>query len=305
MSLGDPVCKREDMERLTGEHIRFCRRMGWKQVFNSVSGHMAEILKRLEFPVVKYGEEAILELSEYSLSGSTRGTLRRNVRRVDKSGATLREYHPKKGRDYDLERKIANLSEEWASDKEFTLGYSVGNLYFDAPYDRRYFVTTDVNGDLLTVLTFLPYDGNSGYCIDVMHRKLDAVTGAMDHAIIAAAMKMKDEGVSEVSLGIAPLAGIDIGKPGVTRLEKLLNAVFHNMHAGYDFKNLYRFKKKFGPSTWKPRYLAYHSDISLVDLAMSITNTKRGSPDLVLYARYKFFAIAFTLFPWLFKAEDE
>lgn len=158
-------------------------------------------------------------------------------------------------------------------------------------------------GNLLTVLSFLPYEGSKGFCVDVMHRKTDAMTGVMEHAIIAAVMKLKEEGVTKLSLGIAPLAGIDTTKPGTHRAEKLMNAIFHNMNSGYNFKNLHRFKKKFDPTIWKPRYLVYHRDISLVNLAVSITNTKRGSADIILYAKYKFFLIAVTL--GLYKIENK
>lgn len=305
MSLGDPVCKLEDMEQFTVEYIKFCREKGYKPIFNSVSSHMADILKKHEFSVIKYGEEAILELSEYSLAGNRRAALRRNVSKVDKSGITLQEYRPNNGRDYVLESKIADLSEKWFAEKKFKLNYTVGSLNFDEPYERRFFITLDANGDLMTILSFLPYEAGKGFCIDVMHRKLDAMTGVMEHAIIAAAMQLKEDGASRISLNIAPLAGIDVSKPGVSSAERLLNAIFNNMNSGYNFKNLYRFKKKFDPTRWEPRYLVYHNGISLVDLAVSISNTKRGFADLVLYAKYKFFFIAVTLFPWLFKGEEK
>lgn len=295
MSIGDPVCKPDDMERLTDEYINFCVKMGWKPIFNSVSGYMAETLKKHDYSVLKYGEEAILELSEYTLAGGTRATLRRNVSKVEKSGVTLREYRPQNERDYALEKEITDLSEKWYADKKYKMNYSIGSLDFDEPYDRRFFVTIDANGCLLTFLSFLPYEVGKSFCVDIMHRKMDAMTGVMEHAIIAAAMKLKEEGICKLSLGIAPLAGIDASKPDASRAEKLMNAIFHNMNSGYNFKNLYRFKKKFDPTVCEPRYLVYHDDISLVNLAVSITNTKRGSPDLVLYTRYKFFLVAVSL----------
>jgi phosphatidylglycerol lysyltransferase len=204
-----------------------------------------------------------------------------------------------------LEKEIAELSEAWFADKKFKLGFSVGDLRFDKSYDRRYFVTKDINDGLLTILSFLPYGGGSGYCIDVMYRKADAPTGVMEHAIIAAATQMKNDGVREVSLGLAPLAGIDIDNQNVSRAEKMMNAVFCNTDFGYDFKNLHRFKKKFDPTVWEPRYLAYHRGISLVDLAIAVTNTKRGTVDLALYAKYKRFIIAFNLFPGRYKVRTE
>lgn len=303
MSLGDPVCKSEDMEQFTCEYLDFCKKMKYKPIFNSVSYQMTEILKKYNYTVIKYGEEAILELTDYTLAGKYRAALRRNVSKVGKSGVTLLEYQPNNGRDYVLEEKIADLAEKWLTKKKYQLDYTVGNLNFEKFYDRRFFVTMDENGNLLTALSFLPYEGGKNYCIDVMYRKLDAMTGIMEHAIISAAMKMKEEGTEKVSLGIAPLAGIDVNKQDVSKTEKLLNAVFNYMDSGYNYKNLYRFKKKFDPTIWEPRYLVYHHDISLVSLAVSIGNTKGGSSDFILYMKYKFFLIGFTL--GLYKVENE
>jgi phosphatidylglycerol lysyltransferase len=302
LSLGDPVCKSEFTQRLIAEYLKFCDGMGYKPIFNSVSTGVAEILRKYGCSVVKYGEEAVLNLLEYTLAGGKKAMLRHNVNKLNKGGVTLWEYRLSNGRDYALENQIAVLAEAWFADKEFKMEFSVGGLHFNEPYNRRYFVTKDEDGGLLTVLSFLPYSGGSGYCIDVMYRKLDAPTGVMEHALISAAMEMKNGGVCEVSLGLAPLAGIDIDKPDVSRAEKLMNAVFYNTNISYDFKNLHRFKKKFDPTVWKPRYLAYHRGISLVDLAIAITNTKRGTVDLVLYAKYKLFIIAFTLFPGRYKS---
>ncbi|MDR3296405.1 MAG: phosphatidylglycerol lysyltransferase domain-containing protein [Clostridiales Family XIII bacterium] len=297
MSLGDPVCKPEDTELLMAEYIEFCGKMGYKPIFNSVSGGAAEILVRHGYKAVKYGEEAVLKLLEYTLDGGQKAALRHNVNKVSKSGVMLSEYRPSDGRDYALEKETAALAEAWFAGKKFKLGFSVGDLRFDQPYDRRYFVTKDVNGDLLTVLSFLPYRGGEGYCIDVMYRKTDAPTGVMEHAIVTAAAQMKNDGVREVSLGLAPLAGLDVNNRNVSRAEKMMNAVFCNTDFGYDFKNLHRFKKKFAPTVWEPRYLAYHRGISLVDLAIAVTTAKRGSVDLALYAKYKLFIISFNLFP--------
>lgn len=107
---------------------------------------------------------------------------------------------------------------------------------------------------------------------------------------------MKAEGAEEVSLNIAPLAGIDVTKPDTNRAEKLMHEIFCHMDFGYDFKNLYRFKSKFDPSVWKPRYLVYDRRIPLAGLATSIANTK-GAADISLYRQYKRFFLSLFLFP--------
>ncbi|MCD8145972.1 MAG: DUF2156 domain-containing protein [Clostridiales bacterium] len=296
MSQGDPACKPEDAESLVDEYLLFCRNKGYKPIFNSVSKEMADVLKCRDFRVLRYGEEAILDLASYSLAGGKKGALRRNVAKLNRAGVVLLEYRSDSARDPTLEKEISELEEQWFADKKLNLTYSVGDLQFDRPYGRRYFITRDRDGTLLTVLSFLPYRQKKGYCVDVMYRKLDGPTGAMEHAIISAAMKMKEDGVEEVSLNIAPLAGIDITKPDTVKAEKLMYEIFNQMDFGYDFKNLYRFKSKFAPSNWKPRYLVYDRRISLVRLATSITDAK-GAADPALYMQYKKFFISLLLSP--------
>jgi len=296
MSQGDPVCKSEDVGKLIDEYLTFCKNRGYKPIFNSVGSEAADVLRSGDVRVLRYGKEAIIDLNSYTLAGRKKGALRRNAAKLDRAGVTLTEYCPQVSRDYSLEEEIFTLEVQWLADKKLKLRYSVGGLQFEEPYGRRYFITKDTDGELLTALSFLPYRERKGYCVDVMYRKPDGPTGAMEHAIISAAMKMKEDGVEEVSLNIAPLAGIDITKPGTVRAEKLMYEIFSNMDFGYDFKNLYRFKSKFDPTAWKQRYLVYDSSISLVRLATSITDTK-GADAPALYMRYKRFFISLLLFP--------
>ncbi len=296
MSQGDPVCEAGDIERLIGEYLSFCKSMKYKPIFNSVSGEVADSLKSRGFRVLRYGEEAVLDLENYTLAGRKKGALRRNVAKLNRAGIVSMEYCPENSCDPSLEQEIADLEKQWFADKKLKLTYSVGDLQFDKPYGRRYFITRDADGNLLTVLSFLPYRQKKGYCVDVMYRKLDGPTGAMEHAIISAAVKMKEDGVKEVSLNIAPLAGIDVTKPETVRAEKLMYEIFANMDFAYDFKNLYRFKSKFDPSVWRKRYLVYDRRIHLVRLATSITNAKDAN-DPALYKKYSKFFISLLLSP--------
>lgn len=300
MSQGDPACRPEDTGILLDEYLAFCRENGYRPVFNSVSADVADQLRTKGYRVLKYGEEAILDMGSYSLSGGKKGALRRNTAKLNRAGVTLEEYSPEDTRNFSLEHEIAGLEEQWYEGKRLRLTYSVGDLHFEEPYGRRYFITRDSEGQLQTVLSFLPYHRGRGYCVDVMYRRPDGLTGAMEHAIISAAMKMKEDGVEEVSLNIAPLAGIDVTKPDTNRVERLMYAIYQNMDFGYDFKNLYRFKSKFGPTTWKMRYLVYDPKMPLLNLALSITNTK-GVRNIRFYLRYAGFFVSLLLYPERFR----
>ncbi len=297
LSLGDPVCRPEDLNRLITAYVDFCNKNEYRCIFNSVSANVSDVLKAKGFLVAKYGEEGILDLSVYDLSGGKKGALRRNVAKLDKWGCTCEEYDPQKGRNEDLENEICDVRQTWLDDKKLSLTYSVGDLQFDDPRGRRYFVTRDKDGNIQAVVSFLPYRSEKGWCVDVMYRKPDGLTGSMEHAIISASWKLKDEGAEEISLNIAPLAGIDTSSPDSGKEEKLMRAVFDTMDYGYDFKGLYRFKEKFSPSVWKPRYLVFDRRISIVRLARSIADIKGASTDRELKMKYRKFFLSYTLNP--------
>lgn len=295
MCIGDPVCEPQHLEKFIVAYLEHCKQNRIKPIFNSTSKATVDILKKYNCSVLQYGQESILDLTEYTLAGGKKAALRRNFNSVEKSGVIVNEYIPQKYRDFELEKEIVELSDKWYADKEYRMNYTIGAIDFKTPYDRRFFYSRGKDGELLTFLTFLPYNQKTAYCVDIMLRALDGITGIMEHAIVSVVNIMKVEGLEELSLGIAPLSGINTNQLDTKKAEIIMNDIFHNTNFGYNFKNLYRYKKKFAPSYWKPRFLVYHSDISLVNLAVSISNTKRGSTDIRLFARYKAFLIAHKL----------
>ena len=149
MSLGDPVCEIEDRKPLIEEYLRFCEGQCLKPIFIAVSSDTMYIMQELGLSVMKCGEEAVLDLSDYTLAGGTRAVLRRSVNKGDKSGVTLQEYCPQKKRDFALETEIMELSRKWYEDKERQINFAVGSIDFEHPYDRRFFITRDAEGTML------------------------------------------------------------------------------------------------------------------------------------------------------------
>ncbi len=304
LSLGDPVCLPENTSRLIQSYVDFCNQHEYRCIFNTVNNEVAALLRADGFQIAKYGEEGILDLQEYTLAGSKRGAMRRNVAKLDREGCVSSEYCAEEARDPDLEDEILQVRQAWLEDKQLSLTYSVGDLQFDHPCGRRYFLTRDGEGKLLTVVSFIPYLQKKGWCVDVMYRDPDGPTGSMEHAIISATWILKDGGAQEISLNIAPLAGIDSSSPEANLEEKVMHAIFDSMDYGYDFKGLYRFKDKFGPSVWKPRYLAFDHRIFVLGLAKSIADVK-GASGNNLRRKYARFFLSYALTPGKYQDEQK
>lgn len=272
--LGNPVCQSTNSVQVFNEFKEFCKEHRLQICFCSITENFAELLKKNGFYISKYGEEALLDLTTYTLSGGKTEKLRQKLRRAEKSGTRIEEYFPGIYRDHKLEEKIYGLTQGWLMNKKGQLTFTLGDLNFDNPLGRRFFVAFDMHEEVVSILMFSPFDGQNGYFLDVMRRKAASVPGVMEKAIVYASMKMKSEGTSWISLGLAPLAGIDLSNPETTSLEKLFSVLFQYGTSNYNFQSLYQYKKKFNPSCWKTRYVAHETGISTIKVAYAMAKAR-------------------------------
>lgn len=274
--IGNPVCSEEHLIRLIFEFKTHCQLKKWRICFCSVDEELGGILLKKGFHISKYGEEALLDLRSYEMTGKQTLKLRQKIRRAEASGIHVIEYHPQVGRDRELEFQMLTVSGEWLANKGGKMTFSLGDLNFDLPLERRYFACVDSSQNVQAVLTFLPYQSQKGYYLDVMRRKEDAIPGVMEKGIIGAAMLLKQEGVEWISLGLAPLAGIKSAEVKSTVLEKGMHLVYSHFQEGYSFRSLHLYKKKFAPSLWAPRYIAHERKLSPFKVGYVLVKARNG-----------------------------
>lgn len=272
--LGNPVCPGEKRQDILAEFEDFCRGKKLSICFSSVYGAFSKVLERTGYCISKYGEEAFLDLDVYKLTGGSTMKLRQKVRRAEKQGIRVMEYQPRLRRDTKLENEINQVSEEWYAEKTGRLTFTLGELNLGKPLDRRYFISVDGHDRIQAVLVFAPFLQGQGYFLDVMRRKRDAVPGIMEKSIIDAAMTMKEEGVRWISLGVAPLAGLD-KQEKLNPLERYFQFTYDHMNQNYNFKTLYHYKKKFAPSYWVDRHIAHQRELSYFNVGMAIIKARK------------------------------
>lgn len=265
--IGNPVCPRGKSQDLLSEFRNYCRKERMKICFSSVSEEFASMAAQYGFVRALYGQEAVLGLETYDIMSSKTAKLRQKFRRAERAGISVIEYIPEIYRNADLENKIHDLSREWFAQKEEMMTFAFGDLNFDRPLGRRYFVACDAEENVSAVLMFSPYADQKGYFLDVMRRKQDSVPGVMEYAIVSAAMKMKEEGCLWVSLGLAPLSGLEELGTHRNSLERLFYSVYQHGNITYDFQSLYLYKLKFNPTFWANRYVIYEEGMNPLKVA--------------------------------------
>ena len=279
---GDPVCSDENMPFLVTEFITYCKQNSLDICFCQTLEKNLPLYTQLGFGNTKYGEEAMFDLETYSLAGGKAAKIRNAINHATALGVIVKEYKPLENRDSKIEMQIQHISKQWLDNKKSSeLSFMLGTTSLDNPMDRRYFAAYDSKDEMLGFIVFSPFSGGQGYMADVTRRKNNAPIGVMEKITIEAFRQMSSEGVKMGSLGLAPLANVsEDGKiPG-----KLLEFVYEKLNNFYGFKSLHHYKKKYGCSSWEPRYLVYYPKIFTPKIAYSIVKAQnpRGIGDFIL-----------------------
>ncbi|MFT8313112.1 MAG: phosphatidylglycerol lysyltransferase domain-containing protein [Clostridium sp.] len=270
---GDIICPDESAEFFILEFIIFCRENGLEIVLLNVSEKFLKLYKKAGFGCVKYGEDAMFQLSEYNLKGGRVAKVRAAINHANRYGITVEEYEPLKHKEINIEDEINEITKLWKENKHGEMSFMLGGTELDNPMDRRYFFARNAKGKMLGFVVFIPFQGGKGYLADVTRRLPDAPQGVIEKIIYEAFMVMKSQGVEWGSMGLAPLANVrENDKNAITG--RLFEFIYENLNNLYSFKTLHHSKEKYAPTQWESRYMVYHPKIFTPKIAYAIVKAQ-------------------------------
>lgn len=256
---GDPVCAPHEAGRLIRDFTNaMLRPVGAYQV----SPLMLEAFRQEGFADVQIGKEAIFDLNRFTLAGGQMELVRAATNKARREGVVVSEHHPFAKDAGPINDELREISETWLKCKgNQELGFMLGSLGLERLSAKRYFIARSNygTGRIEGFIVCEPIYGLSGYYLDVTRRRLDAVRGTMELLTAEILRLLHAEGCEMASMGLAPLALLDdpdlLDHPVLARLMRF---VYERVNLNYDFKLLYRYKAKYHPHTWEPRYFCFN-----------------------------------------------
>jgi phosphatidylglycerol lysyltransferase len=253
---GDPVCAPHQARRLIHD---FTSAMMKPVGAYQVSLSMLDAFREEGFADVQIGKEAIFDLDHFTLAGGKMELVRAATNKAKRAGVVVSEHHPFATGAEAINAELRELSGEWLKGKgNHELGFVLGSLGLDHPSSKRYFIARSKNR-IEGFIVCEPIYGRSGYYLDVTRRRPDAVRGTMELLTAEILRLLREEGYHMASMGLAPLALLD--DPDLDNhpvLARLMRFVYERVNVNYDFKLLYRYKAKYHPHTWEPRYFCFN-----------------------------------------------
>jgi phosphatidylglycerol lysyltransferase len=260
--LENPVAENiAEMEKCICEFDNYCYDNGIKSLYYRVPEESLELYRKLHKKDLFLGQEAIVDLATFTLSGADKKSLRNAINKTREQGYKATIYTPpiKDG----ILQKIKHVSDEWLSDtgrKEII--FSQGMFVWEELKQQTIITAENMEEKIVAFLNVIPdYTRREG-TYDLMRKTSDAPNGVMDFILIELFNYLKSQNFSFINLGFAPISGINDPH---TFTERSMKFAYGRIKSFSHFKGMREYKDKFDP-VWYNKYLIYQENYDLLQV---------------------------------------
>lgn len=273
VALGDPIGPASDRPEAILGFREFCIRNDWHPGFYQTLPDTLEQYQALGFRVLKIGEEAIVDLHQFTLEGKAGRNLRTAINKFTKQGYHVNYYAPPIADDLLAELKV--ISDDWlaqmeGAEKKFSLGW------FDNDYlqDCEIAVVEDASNTPFAFANLVPEYRRKEATIDLMRHRSNVERGVMDYLFASLMQRCKEQGYDSFNLGLVILSGAG-DDPAAPPLEKGMHYLYEHLNQFYNMQGLRAYKEKFHPY-WESRYFVYLHLADLPEVVVALVRADSG-----------------------------
>jgi lysyl-tRNA synthetase class 2 len=257
LASGDPIGDEEAWPLAVQAWLAEAREYGWHPGVLGASERGAHVYAAAGLKALEIGDEAVLDVREFTLAGPERRAVRQAVSRISRAGYTTRVRRHSEIPAAEM-ASILDLAEQWRG-AETERGFSMALGRLGDPADGRCVMVEayDALGALRGLLSFVPW-GRRGLSLDLMRRDRTAENGLNEYMVAELVEASGRLGVQRISLNFAMFRAVfeegeKIGAGPVLRAWRKLLSLASRF---FQLESLYRSNAKYGPE-WLPRYLCY------------------------------------------------
>ena len=261
VAAGEPIAPKEAVGEVAARFIADGLSEGLETLFFSADEGFLEALRTMQSPpavdAVMIGEQPEWNPAHYTTEGPERSSLRAQLHRATNKGVRVRtvtaeEIDHAPG---PVRAEIEGVLRQWIDSRRMsTMAFLVDLQPFHQASERRYYIA-DHDGRAVGFLAAIPVYGRSGWFFEDVLRTPSAPNGTVELLIDAAMRDAQERGEPFVTLGLAPLAGIDTSEGPHRLMRRSLRWCHDHLGSLYSFQGVREFKARFHPDLWRRQYL--------------------------------------------------
>ncbi len=257
--LEDPVAENKaEMSLCIEEFDKYCHQNGLANIYYRVPGDSLDVYTQLNKKTMFIGQEAVVDLESFKMSGNSKKSLRNALNKIKGSGYKTTVHMPpvKEG----VVQKLKLVSDEWLEDtgrKEIV--FSQGLFDWEQIKNQEIITVESEEEKIVAFLNVIPDTVKNETTYDLMRKTKDAPNGVMDFILIALFEHAKERGYRYVNMGFAPISQENETK---TFPERAVKFAYNRLKALSQHRGIRSYKQKFDPK-WSDRYLIFDLDYDL------------------------------------------
>ena len=259
LASGDPLGDPEAWPGAIRMFLEEARRHAWVPAVMGCGELGGEVwVREAGLRALELGDEAIVEVADFSLDGRAMRNVRQMVARVERAGYKTDVRRIRDMTAYEI-GDVRRQAAAWRG-AEVERGFSMALGRFGDPADGECVAVMAYKDDqLAAVLHFVPW-GPDGLSLDLMRRDRAADPGLNELLIVASLRAAPELGVARLSLNFAVFRSAleRGGKLGAGPILRLWREVLLVASRWFQIESLYRFNAKFRP-LWEPRFVCYRN----------------------------------------------
>ncbi|MEZ0066204.1 lysyl-tRNA synthetase class 2 [Streptacidiphilus sp. MAP12-20] len=269
LASGDPIGDVEAWPGAIEKWLEQAREHAWVPAVTGASEEGGVVYARHGLDALELGDEAIVEVGEFSLEGRSMRGVRQAHKRVGRAGYTVAVRRHGSIGEEEMEAMLVH-ADQWR-DGATERGWSMALGRLGDPDDGQCVMLEcrDGEGRLRALLSFVPW-GEHGLSLDLMRRDRDSDNGLMEFMVIELIQQARSIGVERISLNFAVFRAVFErgGKLGAGPFLRAWRSVLVFFSRWWQIESLYRANAKYRPQ-WEPRYVLFERSRDLPRIALA------------------------------------
>ena len=267
---GDPIGPPGEAAPALRAFLAHAREHGWRVAVLGAAGQFLGIYQDLGLHTLYHGDEAVVEVQEFSLEGRRMRVARQAAHRLERTG-----YHAEVLMAGDvvpaLRAELVTVERAWLRDgarKGFAM--ELDGLFRLGGSDAAFVIGRDPNGGVAGFLHLVVCSAGHSLSLSTMPRLRDTPNGFTAWLITETASWARDHGYAHLSLNFSPFAGLLGPETGLQSAQRLQRRILLRLKAvmALQLDNLLRFNGQFSPA-WIPRYIIVQAWADLPRVAVA------------------------------------
>jgi len=279
---GDPIGPPELLSAVLQRFLVFARERDWRVAVLGVSEHWLPLYRDCGLHALYHGDEAVLDVEDFSLEGRPIRKVRQSVHRLERARYAACALRPGEI-DLSLRAELEGVARAWRG-AEPERGFTMALDELFRVEDAVFVIGAGPDRRAKGFLHFAVCPAARALSLSSMPRLRETPNGFNEWLVCEAVRWARLNGLERISLNFSPFAALLAPEAELSALQRFQAHALRALKGHFQLDNLLLFNRKFFPS-WERRFVVYERRRDLPRIGIAALAAEAYLPSLPFVRR--------------------